>query len=132
MTFTLPNGTTTTAVPHLPAPPADYLAVPQQPASAGGLRSHGDQHMYSTPGTTTPVSAPNSNGQHSPMFAYTPEMDSATSSALTTGSSIDYPYTPISPATTFSPNLAMTPTVNAHAQAVGYFTPQQDATNTSF
>lgn len=89
--YSLPSST---VIPHLPTPTGgEYLAVPQ----ANGLRS-GDSSVYSAQ-------------YRSPLFAAhrSDSLDSA--SAPTTGSSADYPYTPISPATAFSPTLGMTPTV---------------------
>jgi hypothetical protein len=88
-----------TVIPHLPTPVgAEYLAVPGQPGPpppVGTSRPPSDSTYYH-----------NTTELRSPVFAFTPE-----SSEPATSVSADYPYTPISPATTFSPQLGMTPAV---------------------
>lgn len=87
-----------TVIPHLPTPVgAEYLAVPGHPGAPVGTSSRppSDSTYYH-----------NTTELRSPVFAFTPE-----SSEAATYVSADYPYTPISPATTFSPQLGMTPAV---------------------
>ncbi|KLT41711.1 hypothetical protein CC85DRAFT_319663 [Cutaneotrichosporon oleaginosum] len=90
-----------TVIPHLPTPVgAEYLAVPGQSgqpsaASGTGSRPPSDPTYYH-----------NTTELRSPVFAFTPD-----SAEPATSVSAEYPYTPISPATTFSPQLGMTPAV---------------------
>ncbi|BEJ11854.1 hypothetical protein CspHIS471_0203140 [Cutaneotrichosporon sp. HIS471] len=99
-----------TVIPHLPTPvAAEYLAVPGQPGPTGGA------HVDTTsrpPSDSTYYH--NSTELRSPVFAFTPE-----SSEPSTSVSADYPYTHISPATTFSPQLGMTRAVQ------GQYAPRQ-------
>lgn len=101
--FSLPGTAVIPHHAHMQQPPTEYLAVPGSAGSAFP-RPHSDSSALYHPGL---------NGTRSPVFAFTPE--SADSSAPS--SSVDYPYTPISPVTTFSPTLTMTPTVNMSAYA---------------
>lgn len=104
-----------TVIPHLPTPTgAEYLSVPghqaQYAGSSGGAQSsrpHQDSNYYQQQNTTE---------LRSPVFAFTPESSEPTAS---TSVSAEYPYTPISPATTFSPQLGMTPAVH------GQYAPRQ-------
>lgn len=94
-TVSMPNS----AVPSLPTPTAEYLAVP-------GQYSRRDAELFSDP-------------QRSPGYSYTPE------SADTNAG--EYPYTPISPgAATFSPTLNMQPSSGpVYAQQLVSEEPQQ-------
>ncbi|KAL1406871.1 hypothetical protein Q8F55_006280 [Vanrija albida] len=98
--FSLPSSAVIPQHAHIQQ--TEYLAVPAG-AGAAFPRTHSDSGALYT----------GLNGTRSPVFAFTPE--SADSSAPP--SSVDYPYTPISPITTFSPTLTMTPTVNMSAYA---------------
>lgn len=108
-----------TVIPHLPTPVgAEYLSVPGHPgqhphssAPSGSSRPHSDSTYY------------HSTELRSPVFAFTPDSSEPATD--------EYPYTPISPATNFSPQLGMTSAV--HGQYAPRQPPAQDrqATNDS-
>ncbi|GMK57007.1 hypothetical protein CspeluHIS016_0308470 [Cutaneotrichosporon spelunceum] len=99
-----------TVIPHLPTPfGAEYLAVPGQSGQVSGA----PVGAASRP-TSDSTYFHNSTELRSPVFAFTPD-----SSEQSTSVSADYPYTPISPAAAFSPQVGMTPAVQ------GQYAPRQ-------